>query len=81
MAELMPQKIWTSDAEGNKNYFNQTLLDYAGMSLEELKGNGWQKIIHPDNWIKNKNQWENCRSTGQDYETENRMSQYANHIS
>ena len=26
MAELMPQKVWTSDAKGNRNYFNQKLL-------------------------------------------------------
>ena len=73
MAELMPQKIWASDAEGNKNYFNKTLLDYAGKSFEELKGAGWQKIIHPDDWGKNKKQWEESISTGKDYETENRL--------
>ncbi len=73
MAELMPQKIWTADAEGNKNYFNQTLLDYVGFTFEELKGSGWQKIVHPDDWKKNKSQWEESLSTGQDYEIENRL--------
>ena len=73
MAELMPQKVWTSDAEGNKNYFNKTLLDYAGKSFEELEGSGWQQIIHPDDWEKNKTQWEKSLSTGIDYETENRL--------
>ena len=73
MAELMPQKVWTSDAEGNKNYFNQTLLDYAGLTFEDLKGSGWQKIIHPDDWKKNKKQWEESISTGKDYEAENRL--------
>ena len=73
VAELMPQKIWTSDAEGNKDYFNKTLLDYAGYSFEELKGNGWQQIIHPEDWELNKMQWEEAISTGQDYETENRL--------
>ena len=73
MAEIMPQKIWTSDAQGNKNYFNKTLLDYAGFTFEELKGSGWQKIVHPDDWEKNKIQWEESLSTGQDYEIENRL--------
>ena len=73
MAELMPQKIWTSDEEGNKNYFNQTLLDYSGYSFEELKGSGWQKIIHHDDWEKNKNQWEESIRTGKNYEAENRL--------
>jgi two-component system CheB/CheR fusion protein len=73
MAELMPQKVWTSDAEGNKNYFNQTLLDYAGMSFEELKGTGWQKIMHPDDWEKNEKQWHESIRTGKNYEAENRL--------
>ena len=73
MAELMPQKIWTADAEGNKNYFNQTLLDYTGLSFDELKGSGWEKINHPEDWIKNKNLWQESISTGKDYESENRL--------
>ena len=73
MAELIPQKVWTSDAEGNKTYFNKTLLDYTGMTTEELKGNGWEKIMHTDDWGKNKRHWEESLRTGKDYETENRL--------
>ncbi len=73
VAELMPQKIWTSDAEGNKNYFNQTLLDYAGLSFEELKGAGWQKIIHPEDWKDNEKHWQESIGTGKNYEAENRL--------
>jgi two-component system, chemotaxis family, CheB/CheR fusion protein len=73
VAELMPQKIWTSDAEGNKNYFNQTLLDYAGFSFEELKDAGWQKIIHPEDWKKNEKNWQESIRTGKNYEAENRL--------
>ena len=73
MAELMPQKVWTSDPEGNKNYFNQTLLDYAGKTFEELKGTGWEQIMHPDDWEKNKKQWEEALRTGKKYESENRL--------
>jgi two-component system CheB/CheR fusion protein len=73
MAELMPQKVWTADAKGNKNYFNKTLLDYAGFSFEELKDTGWEKIVHPEDWIKNKKLWKESLRTGKDYETENRL--------
>ena len=73
MAELMPQKVWTADAKGNKNYFNKTLLDYAGYSFEELEGDGWQKIIHPEDWEIDKIKWEKSISTGQDYDVENRL--------
>ncbi len=73
MAELMPQKVWTADADGHKNYFNKTLLDYAGYTSEELKGSGWQKIIHPEDWDKNKMAWDESLTTGKEYVTENRL--------
>jgi two-component system, chemotaxis family, CheB/CheR fusion protein len=73
MAELVPEKVWTADSEGNKTYFNQTLLDYAGLSFDELKGEGWQKIIHPDDWEKDKVKWFESLRTGKVYETENRL--------
>jgi PAS domain S-box-containing protein len=73
MAELMPQKIWTSDSKGLKNYFNKTLLDYAGMSIEDLIGNGWEKIIHPDDWKKNKRKWDESIKSGKNYVQENRL--------
>ncbi|MBK7558886.1 MAG: PAS domain S-box protein [Chitinophagaceae bacterium] len=73
VAELMPQKVWTSDAEGNKTYFNQTLLDYTGKTFDELKGKNWRKVIHPDDWKKNEKIWEESVRTGKPYETENRL--------
>jgi two-component system CheB/CheR fusion protein len=73
MAELMPQKVWTADAGGNKNYFNQKWFDYTGLSFEELKDWGWARIIHPDDWEKTKRQWQESIDTGKDYEMENRL--------
>jgi two-component system CheB/CheR fusion protein len=73
MAELMPQKVWTCDANGNKTYFNTTLFNYTGMTYDELKGDGWEKVIHPDDWKKNKKLWEESIKTGNPYQSENRM--------
>lgn len=73
MAELMPQKVWTCDANGNKTYFNTTLFNYTGMTYDELKGDGWEKIIHPDDWKKNKKLWKESIKTGKPYQSENRM--------
>jgi PAS domain-containing protein len=71
MAELMPQK-YGLDATGNRDYFNKTLLDYTGKSFNELKGRGWAKIVHPDDF-KIKKIWGECIKTGKDYESENRI--------
>ncbi len=73
MAELLPQKVWTADANGNKNYFNQQWLDYSGLPYEDLKGWGWKKIIHPEDWENTEKAWRHSISTGQDYKMENRV--------
>ena len=73
MAELMPQKVWTADTEGNKNYFNQKWLEYSGDVFEELKGWKWQKTVHPDDWEDTRKKWQQSIDTGEDYVVENRL--------
>jgi len=73
MAELMPQKIWTADVDGNLNYLNQKWLDYTGLSLEESKGWGWEKVIHPDDMEETNRRWQKSITTGEDFEMNNRL--------
>ena len=73
MAERMPQKVWTADAHGNRNYFNQVMLDYTGLPFGELKDWGWKKIVHPQDWPHTKQKWEHSINTGEDFENETRL--------
>jgi len=74
IADAMPQKVWTADARGNRNYFNKKLLDYTGHSIDELKEWGWKKMIHPNDWIENEIKWRHSIDTGSEYEFENRIA-------
>lgn len=73
MAELMPEKIATADADGNMLYYNKTWLAYTGMTIDELKGEGWEKIIHPDDLEELNKRWSQSRETGADFEREVRF--------
>ncbi|MCF8255071.1 MAG: PAS domain S-box protein [Bacteroidia bacterium] len=73
LAELLPQKVWTADEEGNKTYFNQTLLDYVGMSYEELNGAKWKQMIHPDDWEEDEMKWKKSIKSGKIYQSESRF--------
>ncbi|GAB3512749.1 PAS domain S-box protein [Emticicia fontis] len=57
LADSMPQHIWTSDAEGKMNYFNQSLYDFSGMTAEQLGQEGWLKLIHPAEIESNHKAW------------------------
>jgi PAS domain S-box-containing protein len=46
--ETIPQMLWSAAPDGAIDYYNQRALDYTGLSMDELRGAGWNKAIHPD---------------------------------
>jgi PAS domain S-box-containing protein len=73
LAELMPEKITTTDAAGNVIYYNQNWFNYTGLDFNELKGWGWEKIIHPDDLQKNTLQWKKALAAGNHLVVEERL--------
>jgi len=73
IADAMSEKVWTADPEGNTDYFNQAWFTYTGLSFEELKDWGWQKIIHPSDWAENERRWLNSIRKGSAFEIEHRL--------
>ncbi len=76
LADSMAQHIWTSDPEGNLNYYNQSVFDYSGLTLEQINKDGWMQIVHPDDREENIKQWVNAVSTGKDFLFEHRFRRY-----
>ncbi|MEH1960552.1 MAG: ATP-binding protein [Nostoc sp.] len=48
LAEAIPQLVWTTDANGESDYFNQNWCEYTGLTLEQSLGYGWLAALHPD---------------------------------
>ncbi|NJN07422.1 MAG: PAS domain S-box protein [Richelia sp. RM1_1_1] len=48
LAEVCPVAIVNTDANGLCIYFNQYWSKISGLSIEESLGDGWMKILHPD---------------------------------
>ena len=72
----MPQHIWTSDPLGNLNYFNQSVFDYSGLTLEQIIKGGWLQIVHTDDRDENIRTWMESVSTGNDFLLEHRFRRY-----
>lgn len=73
MADLMPGKVANTDASGNFIYFNQNWLDYTGLNSEELKEQGWEKFIHPDEKERYNRNWQKSLQDGENFEMELRI--------
>ncbi len=76
LADSMPQHIWTADPEGNLNYFNQSVFDYSGLTLEQIDKAGWLQIVHPDDREANIKAWVDSITTGKDFLFEHRFRKY-----
>ncbi|MDO7174011.1 PAS domain S-box protein [Mariniflexile sp. AS56] len=67
LADSMPQFIWTSDPDGNLNYFNQSVFDFSGLTHSEIIKQGWIQIVHPDDREQNIKEWIHSIITGKDF--------------
>jgi PAS domain S-box-containing protein len=75
MADAMPQKIFTAREDGSFDYLNQQWQDYTGLTLRELMGWGWSRLIHADDVDETLQGWLHSVGTGEPYQMECRFRQ------
>ncbi|MEJ1931938.1 ATP-binding protein, partial [Nostoc sp. NIES-2111] len=73
LAEAIPQLVWTANANGECDYFNENWCNYTGLTLEESLGSGWLATLHPDDVEQSHAVWLNAVETGTLYENEYRF--------
>jgi PAS domain S-box-containing protein len=73
LTEAIPQQIWRTDAAGSIDYCNQHLLDFLGRSMDELIGDGFFRIIHPEDELIFRQQWSAALNAGMPFEAEVRI--------
>jgi len=76
LADSMAQHIWTADTEGNLNYYNQSVFNYSGLTLEEINKDGLIQIVHPDDREGHLKSWMNSVTTGKDFLFEHRFRRH-----
>jgi len=72
-AQAMPNQVWTSPPNGELDWFNEQTYAFSGMKYEELAGQGWAKIVHPDDLQSAGEAWAHALRTGEHYEVEFRI--------
>lgn len=48
LADSIPQLAWVADPDGSISWYNQRWYDYTGGNPDEMQGDGWRKVHHPD---------------------------------
>jgi PAS domain S-box-containing protein len=72
LIDAIPQQIWSGSQDGSLDFCNAQWRAYTGLTLEELKGEGWQRILHSEDRDRVLNAWRESVTTGTPYEQEER---------
>ena len=68
-----PALIHTALPDGYLDFFNQTWLNYLGLSLEDIAGWKWTAVIHSEDVAAIVEKWRTALATGEPFEHEARV--------
>ncbi|MBD2534924.1 response regulator [Nostoc flagelliforme FACHB-838] len=77
LAEAIPQLVWTTNAKGECDYFNQNWCQYTGLTLEQSLGSGWLAALHPDDVQRADKVWSDAVKNSTIYNNEYRFKRAA----
>jgi PAS domain S-box-containing protein len=72
LIDAIPQQIWSGPPDGSLDFCNARWRAYTGLTLEELKGEGWQSMLHPEDRDRVLKSWGESVANGTPYEQEER---------
>lgn len=75
-ADSLPQLVWSTRADGFHDYYNQRWFDYTGLTLEQTQGEGWSRLLHPQDFDPAWQRWQHSLETGEPYEIEYRFRRH-----
>jgi len=69
----VPEKVTKSDLKGNEIYYNQSCIDFTGVSKNKLVSDGWNMRVHPEDLEETEMAWSDGIKTGNKFEMELRL--------
>ena len=74
VTNLVPDLLWSNDAEGRTDWVNQRWPDYTGHSSEHALGFKWMEAIHPDDRDRTREEFLRAVHAGNEFRHEQRIS-------
>ncbi|MCE9673059.1 PAS domain-containing protein [Myxococcus stipitatus] len=76
LLESLPQLVWMARADGYLEYYNRRWYEYTGLTAEESLGEGWRRVLHPDDQPEAFRRWAHALRGGEPYEMEYRCRRH-----
>ena len=73
LAQAVPNQVWSATPEGKLDWVNQKVFDYSGLGEDELLGDKWAQLVHPEDLQRVSAEWKHSLQQKTRYETEFRL--------
>lgn len=73
LAETVPQIVWSTDGQGRHDYFSSRWSEFTGIAQEDITPDIWKALVHPDDWQRLDEVWQDCLATGKFYDIDYRF--------
>lgn len=73
LIDSLPLQVWTALPDGKLDYVNKQVCDYFQKNSDQMIGEGWQHVIHPDDLPIVVEKWTHSLKTLEDYQVEFRL--------
>ena len=70
--DTIPGIVWSAQPDGSVDFVNQPWVEYHGRSLEAVRAEGWETLLHPEGPV-SYGDWRAVLAAGKPYEHEIRM--------
>lgn len=71
--DSIPQQVWTAGPDGQLNHVNRQVTEYFGKPGQEVLGQGWRGVVHPEDLPTAGERWARSLESGTPYEVEFRL--------
>ncbi|WP_051244581.1 PAS domain-containing protein [Azohydromonas australica] len=76
IANLVPDLLWRSDAQGEVQWYSERWFEYTGQDLLAALGQGWRDVVHPQDLPQTSQNWREASLTGNPYVSEHRLRRH-----
>jgi len=73
LANSIPVQVWTANPNGALEYVSEPAAAYFGKSAEEVVGDQWVSVLHPEDMQRTLDRWKESLASGDPYEVEFRL--------
>lgn len=73
LADSIPHIVWTARPDGALDYVNRRTLEYTGLKDGDITNWSWERIIHPEDLLRNSEAWMSVLKTGTPHDIESRI--------